>query len=206
MHVVQARIEPVRAHAGHNWVVIEDDPGWPFPNPALLLPGYLPRYLKRNTLGDGLLALRAICLTFSLSVVAIGVLCAFVSSFTASIWPIGLVLAVAIAVDLVADRVVGGELDCGSDQLLAETYRTRFFLQLGFVEVVPLVGFVLVIMGASLWLYVAAGAYTLLRQWAFLFPTEAVLRREQERLNVGGCGRSLVHVLRQRGTGAARDA
>jgi hypothetical protein len=176
----------------------DDDPGWPHVLSilALLVPGVARSQMRKPTGTEhGLLVLRRAFLSFSVALVLFGVVLAFLKLARGSVLPwVPLIVAVAIA-SVVAPRILEQPLDCSTDATLAESYRTRFFLRLAFVESVALFGFFFSFIGGGKWIYYAAAAFTLLRFWTQAPPTRSGLAREQEQLNASGCGRSLLGAL-----------
>jgi F0F1-type ATP synthase membrane subunit c/vacuolar-type H+-ATPase subunit K len=176
----------------------DDDPGWPrsLSILAVLVPGALQWYLRRSRGRDGLITLRQVFLSFSMALVLFGVVIAFLDLKGGSVMPWLLILVAIAFVSLGASRVVEKPLDCSSDEQLAGTYRTRFFLRIAFGESVALFAFVAVFTGAPVWMYYAGAAVSLIWFWTRAAPTRTALARDQESLNASGCSRSLVAALR----------
>jgi F0F1-type ATP synthase membrane subunit c/vacuolar-type H+-ATPase subunit K len=179
-------------------MIPDDDPGWPRSISVflLLVPGALQWYLRRHGSRDGLVMLRQLFLTFSFSVVAFGVVIAFVQLPDDAVVPWLPALAAITLVVLVAGRFAEKALDCTGDHALSTSYRQRFFLRIAFPESIALFGFVFVFIGAARWIYYVAAAVTLLCFWTGAAPTRGALARDQEQLNASGCARSLVAALR----------
>ncbi|MGV3759887.1 MAG: hypothetical protein ACO1PW_10160 [Actinomycetota bacterium] len=97
-------------------------------------------------------------------------------------------------ISLFLPRLFERPLDCTDAGTLLVGYRTRFFLRLAFAAAAALVGFVGVFLAATWWLYPLGAAFAAIG-FARLAPTQANLQRDQDELNLSGCGRSLVHVL-----------
>lgn len=160
-------------------------------------PGWRPRLAAGTP--DGLLLLRSMFVSFCAAIVLIGVATVLiVGDADGSVSPALGVLLTALAgfVAQTVARSFDRPLDCSSDQALAGSYRTRFFLRLAFSEVAALVGFVLSILSGSLLPYVV-GMVGTLAGFARLAPTTAHLEADQQALTVAGCGRSLVPALRE---------
>jgi F0F1-type ATP synthase membrane subunit c/vacuolar-type H+-ATPase subunit K len=176
----------------------DDDPGWPrLPSLlVMLVPGVGLRRVQETN--DGLLAMRLIFVSFATAIVLIGVAVAFVAGDApgerATPWLVA--LAAIAAASVVLSAVVERPLDCSSAERLAATYRQRFFVRLAFAESVALFGFVFAFLEAPAWVYYVAGAFTLFRFFTHGAPTRAALGRDQDRLTLDGCGRSLVAELR----------
>jgi hypothetical protein len=162
----------------------------------MLVPGAMQWYLRRHRTRDGLVMLRQLLLTFSFSVVAFGVVIAFIRLPDDAIFPWLPALAVIALVVLAAERFAEKSLACTSDAVLATAYRQRFFLRIAFAETIALFGFVFVFIGAARWIYYVAAGVSLLRYWTSAAPTRAALARDQQQLNAAGCTRSLVAALR----------
>ena len=94
------------------------------------------------------------------------------------------------------NHAVERPLDCSTDEKLAGSYRTRFFLRIAFAETVALFGFVFAFIGAARWIYYLGAAFSLIRFWTVAAPTRSALARDQETLNAAGCSRLLVAALR----------
>jgi F0F1-type ATP synthase membrane subunit c/vacuolar-type H+-ATPase subunit K len=162
----------------------------------MVVPGGLQWYLRRHRSGDGLIMLRQVLLTFSFTVVAFGVVIAFIQLPDNALVPWLPVLAAIALVVPIAGRFAEKPLDCTTDSALANSYRTRFFLRIAFAETVALFAFVFVFIGAAKWIYAAGAAVALFRFWTSAAPTRTALARDQQRLNAAGCTRSLVAALR----------
>jgi F0F1-type ATP synthase membrane subunit c/vacuolar-type H+-ATPase subunit K len=176
----------------------DDDPGWPrsLSILAVLVPGAMQWYMRRSRGRDGLITLRQVFLSFSMALVLFGVVLPFLTLEGHSVMPWLLILVADAVVSLGVARLVEKPLDCVSDQQLAATYRTRFFLRIAFGESVALFAFVAVFTGAPLWMYYAGAAVSLIWFWTRAAPTRTALARDQEVLNASGCSRSLVAALR----------
>jgi F0F1-type ATP synthase membrane subunit c/vacuolar-type H+-ATPase subunit K len=175
----------------------DDDPGWPSPGQILraLVPGYLQTLSRR---GDQLVALRAVFVSFSSSLVLFGVVLAFIGTAGEThVMPwLALVLVAAVATSTGA-RVTAQPLDCTSEATLARTYRTRFFLTMAFSQSVALFGFVFAFIGAPVWIYDIAAVFAILRMWTAEPPTPQRLAQHQAALEASGCQVSLVAALRR---------
>lgn len=162
-----------------------NDPGW-----KLRLSGGTP---------DGLLVLRSMFLSFCAAIILIGIATVLIvggaddgdlsPAFGVMLTAVAGFLAQTVATSL--DR----PLDCSSDQVLAGSYRTRFFLRLAFSEIAALVGFVLSILSGSVLPYFI-GMLGTLAGFARLAPTAAHLEADQQVLTGQGCVLSLVAALR----------
>ncbi|MDZ7673907.1 MAG: hypothetical protein U5K30_02395 [Acidimicrobiales bacterium] len=113
----------------------------------------------------------------------------------------GSVVAVGVAgyglLSLFAPRLLEPSLDCSSRDALIDAYRTRFFLRMAFAESAALVGFVGFFLAGQWWLY-PFGALFAAVGFIRLAPTRGNVARDQESLNLAGCGLDLVNVLTTR--------
>jgi hypothetical protein len=172
------------------------DPGWPrLPNLLLL---FVPQIGIRRVMqsGDALLGLRAVMLSFTLAIVAFGIVLGFLDLPNGPVQPWVIVLAGIALVSTVGDRLVERPLDTTSEASLAQTYRSRFFLRIAFAEAVALFGFVFSFIGGPRWIYYPAAVFTLVVFWTRIAPTRGALAREQSQLRAFGCRWSLVTALR----------
>lgn len=177
----------------------DEDPGWPrgISLLAFLVPGMAQMAMRRARGEHGLLVLRRVLVTFSMSLVLIGVvLVVLPSSDNASVFPWLLFLVGLAIVSLGAGRLAEKPLDCTTDASLADTYRTRFFLRIAFAESIAMFAFVFTFIGAVKWIYFVGGAIALVRFWTAAAPTRASIAQDQQELNASGCTRSLVGALR----------
>jgi hypothetical protein len=140
---------------------------------------------------------RDIWLSFTSTVVLIGVVAVFVTSGaehrSAGLWLAALVLY-SIVSPVVANAIVR-PLVCTDLSTRAGSFRTRFFLRIAFAESPCLFAFVGTILTGRWWLYWAILPFTLAGFWRNA-PTPSHLRDDQERLTLEGCGLSLVRALR----------
>lgn len=183
----------------------DEDPGWPRGLSMLvfLLPGGTQWYLRRKG-GDALITLRQVMLTFSAALLAFGVVLPTLSLHGGAVIPWLPVLAGIAVVCSIAERICERPLVCDSDEALANSYRTRFFLRVAFSESIALFAFVFVFIGAALWIYYAAALVALFQFWSRAAPTRTALGRDQAQLNATGCTRSLSAALRTAPSGGRR--
>jgi len=181
-------------------VLDDDDPGWPWRRaPFVVFPLYgqlLQRRSRRDLNRDGLLMLRELFMAFVAAILLFGVVLSFMDAGETEPSPglaVGL-LALGVLAGIMG-RVVERPLDCTSDQKLAASYRTRFFIRIAFSETAALFGFVGFFLTAERWVYPIAAAITLVG-FARAAPTRAHLQQDQERLSERACFRSLVNAIR----------
>lgn len=184
-----------------------EDPGW---RPAIRGVAWVPmpwvairrtqRLVEKGRL-DGLLALRSLFMTYVATLVLIGIVVAILEASAGFEEPgvsaelgAGFLAVIGVAY-LVASRFLPQPLDCSSDEKLAGTYRSRFFLRIAFANAVALLGLVAYIQTGNPLLYPLALIFTVIG-FAQAAPTTANLGRDQEELTLSGCGRSLVAALR----------
>ena len=179
----------------------DDDPGWRFDKDALvvLVPGLNVRYLNRSGQnGQGLSTLRALFLTYCLSLVLVGTVVVLVAGVARSGTAAFVWLGVIAAYDLTILMFVGRTekpLDCANDAALAASYRTRFFLRIAFAEAGVLFAFVATFIApAGAWLFLASVVLAS-PGFARAAPTRKARQRDQAELHARGCGRSLVAAL-----------
>jgi hypothetical protein len=177
-----------------------DDPGWPPVTGVLLMliPGAQLWHLRRLQAGDPLVVLRATFLSFSLALIMFGVVLALIGDLpNGPVVPwVPLLIALSVASIVSVHVVVRRPLVCTSETALAESYRRRFFLTIGFTEYVALFAFVFTFLGGPAWIYDAGGAFALIRFWTTSAPTRAALMRDQDTLHAHGCALSLIAALR----------
>jgi hypothetical protein len=177
---------------------LEVDPGWPLSLRTLraLVPG-AGRILSRRQQVDGLALVRDIWLSFTSTVVLVGIVAVFVTSgaerTSAVLWFAALLLY-GVASPIVAKAIVR-PLVCTDLSTLAGSFRTRFFVQLAVAESPCLFAFVGTIITGHWWLYWATLPFTLYGFWRGA-PTPGHLLAEQEKLRDQGCNLSLVRALR----------
>jgi hypothetical protein len=156
---------------------------------------------------DGLASLRSVFVSFVITGVAVGVVVAILAATNDSADAGGLAPAVLVvgALGVVALAAVGvaarRPLDCTSDESLASTYTSRFFLQIAIAESVAMAGFVAFLVTDQPVVY-PLGVVFAAFGFAWLAPTARHLARDQQRLQLAGCGRSVVAALRARRNGA----
>ena len=178
----------------------ERDPGW-FSAKSFLwtfVPGLGVRRAQQEV-DNALQMLRLLFTSFAMALFFIGVVVVVLSSGTSaaeatSVGPIATSVVGCGMFSLFIPRFVERPLDCSSPQALVVSYRTRFFLRIAFADAAALVGFVGFFLADAWWLYPLGVAFALVG-FARLAPTRANLARDQEELNLAGCGHSLVHVL-----------
>jgi hypothetical protein len=183
--------------------VAEEDPGWPSLGDWLrqaFVPMVRPRRAHEPA-GNKLVGMRALYLRFVASPLLFGVVLAILagSSDRSDGSVDGAIVAAAVVAigvaTLVLARAMERGLDCATDDALARSYRTRFFLRLAFAQTASLAGFVgFFLVGHELWAYVLGALLAVPTSWRAA-PTAAHLARDQAILSAGGCGRSLVKAL-----------
>ena len=184
----------------------DEDPGW-FSSRSLLtilVPWVgLQRAQKEGINALGML--RQLFTAFASALFLIGVVVLFLASGNSD--PNAMspgIVAVGVAgygvVSLVAPRLVERPLDCTDPGALLVSYRTRFFLRIALADAAALVGFVGFFLADEWWLY-PMGATFALAGFVRLAPTRGNLQRDQDALNLSGCGLSLTHVLTSTGGG-----
>jgi hypothetical protein len=152
---------------------------------------------------DLLVMLRSLFVAFCLGLVLIGVavmVLGLSGVSSTSALPAGVTAAVVGAwgaATWVCPRLIERPLLCASDDVLAGSYRTRFFLRLAFADSAALVAFVGFVLTGQPWMYLIGLLFAAIG-FARLAPTARRLAEDQEHLSTAGCGRSLVAALRQR--------
>lgn len=179
-----------------------DDPGWFSPRGVLwaLLPMLAIRRAQQAGDTNALQLLRHVFTSFVMALVLFGFVVTSVASDVADgrSSPSSSVVAAGLVaygvVSLIAPRLLERPLDCSSDSTLVSGYRTRFFVRVAFAEAAALVGFVGVFLSGSAWMY-ALGASFAAVGFIRLAPSRRNLERDQDALNLQGCGRSLTGLL-----------
>jgi hypothetical protein len=181
-----------------------DDPGWR-PTIAVLLLlvpvaqfWYLFWYLRRQRSGDPLVLLRSVFLSFSIALVAFGVVLARIGDLpNGPVVPwLPFIIAVSVISVIGLHLMMRRPLACASETTLARSYRSRFFTTIALTEYVALFAFVFTFLGSPAWLYDAAAVFVLIRFWTTSAPTRSALQRDQDELNARGCELSLIAALR----------
>lgn len=177
-----------------------EDPGW-FSSTSLLTI-FVPWVGLRRAQKDGANALemlRQLFTAFAVALLLIGVVVLFLASGDSSenAMSPGIVAAGVAGygvISLFIPRLVERPLDCTDAEALLVSYRTRFFLRIALADAAALVGFAGSFLAETWWLY-PLGASFALAGFVRLAPTRANLQRDQDALNLSGCGLSLVDVL-----------
>lgn len=180
-----------------------NDPGWPSPLRALLGAVFLPLTVRRRSQVDGsdlLVSLRGVFLSFVFAVLLIGSLVPVISPGAdgdRSLVPLMLTIVVMASANayLVAPRLVERPLPCENSALLADAWRSRFFLRLAFTDSIALIGLVGVVLTGRPWLY-GLGAVLAAPGFLRAAPTRVRLAADQQELRNRGCALDLVAALR----------
>ena len=166
--------------------------------PGMMIPGVAIVRAQQTERSDGLVVLRSLYLSFVTSIVLIGVVVLLIgdvigeSSSTAL--GIGIVV-VAAALSFAVQQLAGSRLDVSSDQALANSYRTRFFLRVALSEAIALIGFVVGLAIGPWWAYYVGAVPALVALWR-MAPSRGHLAAQQDALSLAGSSRSLVGALR----------
>ena len=108
----------------------DEDPGWPSITTVLLfmIPGVAQRQARKSA--DGLVLLRQVIVSFSISLVLFAVVLAFLHTEAGETLRWLAVLCLLAAASVVAASSLGNTpLDCTSPEKLAGSYKRRFFLR-----------------------------------------------------------------------------
>lgn len=176
-----------------------DDPGWRS-SKSMLVPGLGVRRAQAEGSANALQMLRLLFTSFVTTLVLIGLVVLFIggSVATGSGGPSPPLVAAGVVafglVSVVAPRLIERPLDCSSEVALLTGYRTRFFLRIAFAEAAALVGFVGVFLSGEAWMYPLGALFTAVG-FIRVAPTSRNLERDQEALNLAGCGLSLTTLL-----------
>lgn len=143
--------------------------------------------------------LRQVFLSFVMALFLIGLVVALTVSGTSQAGgPSSPVVAAGVAAygvfSLVAPRLFERPLDCTADAALVSGYRTRLFLRIAFAQAAALLGFVGAFLSGEPWIYAIGAAFATVG-FVRLAPSRRNLERDQEALNLQGCGRSLLRLL-----------
>jgi F0F1-type ATP synthase membrane subunit c/vacuolar-type H+-ATPase subunit K len=179
-----------------------DDPGWFSARTILwaLVPGIGLRRAQADGTASVLFTLRAVFTSFVTALIMFGVVLLFIggSSESEPSGPSTSVVAAGVLayglISLVLPRLIERPLSCEGEAALVSGYRTRFFLRVAFAEAAALLGFVGVFLSGETWMYPLGAAFTAVG-FLRLAPTRRNLERDQEALNLAGCGLSLTTVL-----------
>jgi hypothetical protein len=169
---------------------VQPDPGWRPTVARALFP-----FGRRRPFDDAILTMRQVFLSFVVSLFTFQ----FVLLFIPTGEPVKAGLAAVLVgvgafIALVAPRFAP-KLSCDSDAALAGTYRSRMFVYIAAAETPAPLGFVAYFNANTWWSYPLGALIALVSFW-FAAPTAAHFARDQDALNAGGCGRSLVDALR----------
>lgn len=178
----------------------DEDPGW-FSS-STLLTVFVPWLGVQRAQKEGVIALamvRQLFTAFASALLLIGMVVLFLASGSSSENAMSSdVAAVGVAgfgvISLIVPRLIERPLDCSDPGSLLASYRTRFFLRIAFADAAALVGFVGFFVASAWWLYPLGVAFAFVG-FARLAPTQGNLQRDQEALNLSGCGQSLIQVL-----------
>lgn len=201
-----SRASTVPAGARHDRRMDDEGPAAPTPpdhdpqDPFELRddPGWKP-WGRREP--DGLVALRFVFVQFSVALLLVGVVVAFLVSDAEPYFGPWSKLPAALAVcgvgllSLALVRWVPVRLDCSDELALARTWRARFFARMAASELAALAGFVAVL-GTDDPRHYALGLLFCAIGFAVSGPTRANLIRDQERLALDGCPIALMPALR----------
>jgi F0F1-type ATP synthase membrane subunit c/vacuolar-type H+-ATPase subunit K len=183
-----------------NPAVPPTDPGWGGVKGLLL--SLVPVIVQRKSGGDPLVVLRRVFLSFCTALVLIMVVVAVVvdtdekrtadMSVAAGVAITAVTgIAALIATRFFADR----PLECADAPVLANSYRTRFFMRMAFAETTALLGFVLSFVAQSPLPYVVALPFSSVGFW-WAAPTARNLARDQAQLTTSECTCNLLAALR----------
>lgn len=164
-----------------------------------MVPGWRLWLGRRSGGSDGLVLLRGIFLSLTISLVLVGVVVVVLVTTGdidggVSDGPVGAAVVLVGAAGLAGSRIER-PLQCEDDGRLAGSYTTRFFLRVALAEASALVGFVAFVLTGSAWMYPLGTAFTAVGFWR-LAPTSRHLQEDEARLGASGCSRSLVAALR----------
>ena len=182
-----------------------EDPGWRSALVGLwwvLVPGQMIRQQRRATAAGthGLTILRRLFASFACALVMIGAVVVLLSATTTLTRHPLPSIDVAIGVllygvfSVFVPRLIEKPLDCSSDQRLAGTYRTRFFLRLAFANAAALLGFVGFMESNNGWFYALGVAFAAIGFYR-VAPSAANLAKDQQALSDASCSRSLIAAL-----------
>jgi F0F1-type ATP synthase membrane subunit c/vacuolar-type H+-ATPase subunit K len=180
----------------------DDDPGWPLGILLLaLVPGVGARRARQRIAGqrpDGLVATRMLFVSFTSALLMYGLVVFWVTAGQSGPNPpttLAVALVIVGAGVSLVEPLFEKRLDCTTNATLIGSFRTRFFVRVAFAEVPALLGFVGAMVLYQPWPYLCGLLFAAIG-FARLAPTRGALRRDQQQLDGGGCGRSLVRALR----------
>jgi F0F1-type ATP synthase membrane subunit c/vacuolar-type H+-ATPase subunit K len=179
-----------------------EDPGWPLSGRMLVesaIPQLAVGRAARDRTRPQLLVLRQLFISFVMAIGLISVVVVVLGDLAEGDPDVTLSCALVVGVGLVSlllGSVVKSRLDGSSDEALASSYRTRFFLRLAFAEAAALGAFVVGISLGPWWVFFVGLPFTA-AGFARLAPTAGHLEADQRRLAGEGCHRPLLGVLLQ---------
>ena len=155
---------------------------------------------------DGLVTLRYVFAAFVVAVLVIAAPAVILRDRAVGVTSPALsvlIIAVAGVAALGAQRLIAPRLDCTTEETLAATYRSRFFLRLALAESPALIAFAVAISLGPWWVYFVGLAFALVGLW-YAAPTKGRLNHDQRQLDNGGCAHRLVPAIRFKGLTDAR--
>ena len=189
---------------------VQQDPGWKFTwrsFPYTFVPQYAIQRAAKKPGYNALAFVRQMFLSYCVSLAAVTVVVFILAGPVEPEEPqtalaVGIVAAVGIG-GLIAGRWLNRRLDCSSDETLAASYQTRFFLRVAFAESAALGGFALSIALGPGWVYFLGLGFAAVGMFR-LAPTHRRLEAEQSELAANGCHRSLSRALSAQPIAAGR--
>ena len=182
-------------------MTIHEDPGW---RPslrglwwyALPIVGSVTRVRARHREANGLIALRSVFLGLIVPLLLFVVVLGFIEPWDGGDegWVPWAVVAIGIASLVYVARIRRRHLPSTSPEALAHVYRAWFFIGVGVSSAAALWGFVGVLLGGSLWIYLVGLAFGLVGLW-MIAPTRSDIERRQCEITAAGSPLSLLDAL-----------
>jgi hypothetical protein len=178
-----------------------DDPGW---RPALVaLVPFIGPFISRRRSRDGLTALRSaivgLVAALFLFVVSLSYIVEGDSAPGSALLIVG---ALGIGVHAVLSLVARRELSTSSPKALADSWRARMFIGVGFVELPALAAFAASLLVDTLWVYLLGMAFSLFGFWKIV-PSKRNLERDQAWIRSTGSDLDLTAALMSQPRGSA---
>ncbi len=172
-----------------------EDPGWDIAFRSLM-PFVGVSIARSLSSKDGLSAIRVIFVALILGLILFVIAISYVAAWNGvdEGWvPWAVLLVGAICLFAVAD-VRRRPLNTADPQRLADSYRSAFFVGIGFAHVPALCGIVGVFVGGSLWIYLVGLPFAL-AGLGLIAPTRGNIERKQREVDATGSSLSLGQAL-----------
>lgn len=177
------------------------DPGWGKAirraAPVILIPFLWPLALRPRPDVEGLTGIRILYLHFAWALVMFLVVLLFIHPWAADAPPVSLV---AFLLGTCGFAFIGFSwswrkpIEGTTQDAVAGSYRTIFFLQMAFAQAAALFGFVSTFLIGAVWPYLVGLGVSAIAFW-MMAPARRELDRRQQQLTLQGSGVSLIDAL-----------